>query len=237
MHLVRLDVGDSDDDWSKAGFDVVGHVVSVGGVAIRLRGSAGSTGSTGSTGHRRALSAWAFAEENNKNIKNRIVDLNGIDTVIGPEVSPATSTNKVHPNGVSHIDHIVLSSNDLRATIDAFAQHLNLHPKRIVGDNHMAFFKAGPTVIEVVQSKAISSISTSTLPSSSSVNDFLWGITFVTQDFEKSINVLGPLARKPKNAVQGRGRRIVTLNTGGKDDGISVHIAILSLPSTASDPK
>ncbi|KAJ3291779.1 hypothetical protein HDU79_002062 [Rhizoclosmatium sp. JEL0117] len=230
MHLVGLDVGDSDDDWSKAGFDVVGHVVSVGTVAIRLRGSAGSTG------HRRGLSAWAFAEEN-KNIKNRIVYLNGIDTVIGPEVSPATSTNTVHPNGVSHIDHIVLSSNDLRATIDAFAQHLNLHPKRIVGDYHMAFFKAGPTVIEVVQSKAISSISTSTVSSSSSVNDFLWGITFVTQDFEKSINVLGPLARKPKNAVQGRGRRIVTLNTGGKDDGISVHIAILSLPSTASDPK
>ncbi|ORY44355.1 hypothetical protein BCR33DRAFT_716910 [Rhizoclosmatium globosum] len=200
MHLVGLDVGDSDDDWSKAGFDVVGHVVSVGGVAIRLRGSAGSTGSTG---HRRGLSAWAFAEENNKSIKNRIVDLNGIDTVIGPEVSAATSTNTVHPNGVSHIDHIVLSSNDLRATIDAFAQHLNLHPKRIVGDNHMAFFKAGPTVIEVVQSKAISSISTSTVSSSSSVNDFLW-----------VYHVLGPLARKPKNAVQGRGRRIVTLNTG-----------------------
>jgi hypothetical protein len=52
-----------------------------------------------------------------------------------------------------------------------------------------------------------------------------WGLTLLTQDLDATAHYLGPLARKTRPAVQGKGRRIFTLAKGKA--GISVNMAFI----------
>ena len=76
-----------------------------------------------------------------------------------------------HPNGVTGIDHVVLMTPDLDATIDELsAEGHDLRRIREAGNGvRQAFFRLGPVILEVVGPMD---------------NAGLWGITFTVGDID-----------------------------------------------------
>lgn len=137
------------------------------------------------------LSQWSFH------------DLSGDD-----EVPPTP----MHPNDVRAIDHVVLLTPDLDATIDTLsADGHDLRRVRDAGNGmQQAFFRLGPVILEVV--------------GPSDGDERLWGITFTVDDLDATVAFLGDRVRPPKDAVQ-PGRRIATLDTAA---GSTVPIAFMT---------
>jgi hypothetical protein len=102
----ELEVADSVDAWTRAGFSVGADAVcQVGGVGIKLVGSDTATGVVG----------WSLR---GLPPAHALDDLDGIPTKrsTGAGAAPAT-----HANGVTSIDHVVLLSPDLNRTLEALA--------------------------------------------------------------------------------------------------------------------
>ncbi|KAJ3067667.1 hypothetical protein HDU98_009132 [Podochytrium sp. JEL0797] len=118
-------------------------------------------------------------------------------------------------------------------TLGAFSV-LGLLPKRVIGDHQMCFLKAGNCVMEMVKREDSTELGTESVPEKSGGARF-WGLTFTTDRFDASLEVLGEYAKVPKAAVQGRGRRIVTVDN--VRSGVSVNMAFMSLPVLNADSK
>jgi len=204
----ELEVADSVDVWTRAGFSVGADAVCrVGGVGIRLVGSDTATGVVGWS--LRGLPPGRATD-----------DLDGIPTKrsTGAGAAPAT-----HANGVTSIDHVVLLSPDLNRMVEALAT-VDVHPRRerdaeLGGQPiRQIFFRLGEVIVEVVGSPETAGEGPSTL----------WGITYVVDDVDATAAFFGDRTTPVKDAVQ-PGRRITTLHH--HELGMSVRSAMISAPA------
>ena len=119
-----------------------------------------------------------------------------------------------HPNGVIGLDHLVVFTPDLDASIDEYSS-MGLDLRRIReagGGRRQAFFRMGTPILEVVGPMEVPA-------------PYAWGLTFTVTDIDATASLLGDLLHPPKEAVQ-PGRRIATLD---RSAGSSTAIAFMSL--------
>ncbi|KAJ3405587.1 hypothetical protein HDV05_006523 [Chytridiales sp. JEL 0842] len=166
----------------------------------------------------------------------------------------------IHPNGAVGIDHIVILSPNFKKTIGMMAM-VSVHPRKMtqVRGTKMCFFRSGDVVIELVdigsndatmndnnstRSQDGNQIGATAAAAADNANVAdggaqFWGLTLLTRDLDATASYLGPnLARTIRPAVQGKGRRIFTLNH--KAVGISVNTAFIDRAletSVATDSK
>ncbi|HEY1831540.1 MAG TPA: hypothetical protein VGG38_14990 [Acidimicrobiales bacterium] len=192
--LVALQIADPPSLWRDLGFDVLDGVCTIDGVRHQL-GAAG-----------RGVVGWTL---------HGIASFDEVPTRIEPD--PAAEPGPAqHPNGVTRLDHVVVTSPNLDRTIAAFeAAGIELRRTRAASaEMTQAFFRVGPVIIEVVGSPTRNEEG----PAS------IWGLTFVVADLDATALMLGDRLRPPTDAVQS-GRRIATLDRGA---GSSVPIAFMT---------
>ncbi|MBM0124010.1 VOC family protein [Pimelobacter simplex] len=201
--LTDLVVADPPESWREAGFAVDDDgTCRVGAVRIRLVGRERGTG----------IVAWELA-----GVPSETAELDGIATTAataGP-AEPAT-----HPNGVTHLDHVVLLSPDLARTVAALeAVGLDVRRERdgVLGGAavRQVFFRLGEVILEVVGSPDAANEGASSL----------WGLTHTVADIDAAAALLGERTGRVKDAVQ-PGRRITTLRH--RDLAMSVRTALIS---------
>ncbi|TIC79669.1 VOC family protein [Nocardioides sp. GY 10113] len=205
--VAELVVADPPEAWVAAGFAVDegpgGPVCRVGSVRIRLAGPDAGRGIVG----------WAL-----RGLPPGVpAEVDGVPTALCDE-PPAAGAE--HPNGVTHVDHVVLLSPHLDRTVAALAG-LGLEPRRERDGDlggrpvRQVFYRLGEVILEVVGSPGESSDEPARL----------WGLTHVVEDLDAVVALLGEAAGTPKDAVQ-PGRRITTLRT--RDLGMSVRTALIT---------
>ena len=118
-----------------------------------------------------------------------------------------------HPNGAIALDHLVVFTPDLDASIDEYsAMGLDLRRVRDAGrGRQQAFFRIGNPILEVVGPIDVPEA-------------YAWGLTFTVGDLEATAALLGDLLRPAKDAVQ-PGRRIATVD---RNAGSTTAIAFMS---------
>jgi hypothetical protein len=119
----------------------------------------------------------------------------------GPSAPPAVE----HPNGATGIDHVVMLTGDLDATVERLrSEGLDHRRTRDAGEGRrQAFFVLGPCLLEVAGPVE--------------GGERLWGITLVAPD-------LAPFGGNPKDAVQ-PGRRITTIP---REAGLGIPVAVMT---------
>ena len=210
--LRAIDVTDPPGLWSDLGFavDATGRCL-VSGVALRLGAPplgatpsgatlsgatpSGATPSGGTAG----LGGWAV---------DGAPDLHELPVAAAEPESdavragdPADEPN--HRNGVTALDHVVVTTPDLDRTVAAFeASGVPLRRIRQAGAGvTQAFFRIGPVIIEVVSRED----SAGTGPAA------LWGLAFTVADLDATAAALGERLRPARPAVQ-PGRLIAALD-------------------------
>ena len=138
MTLLRLRIADDPTQWESLGFAVSDGTCTIGGVELELAGSSAGSGIVGWT----LEGDWP-------------AEMDGIATLSGAAASatPSTASRPAsHPNHVTSIDHLVVSTPDLDRTIEALlAAGLELRRIREIGKGiRQAFFWIGAVIIEVV---------------------------------------------------------------------------------------
>jgi len=202
--LCELTVADAPAAWRECGFEIDGDVCIVGDIRIRLAPVEG----------RRGLIGWSLRGAD-------LQDLDGLPTATS-EVPPPDSAPQ-HPNGITAIDHVVAISSDLDRTVSALtAAGLDLRRVREeptpAGAPRQAFFRVGPTILEVVQEPPEVTAEKGDRPA------FFWGLAFVAPELEATVARLGEHASEVRDAVQ-PGRRIATLRRAA---GLALPVALMS---------
>ncbi len=201
--LRRLLVCDKPDAWIDAGFSVTNNETSIGGIALRFVETTGD----GQTG---GIIGWEMTE-----IEDGSID--GIFS-IATDAPPATPT--MHPNGVSHLDHVVVMTPDIERTTTAM-RSFGFSVKRtreVPGTDPVKlqlFIWAGETILEVVGPTD----PTGNGPAS------IWGLALTTENMEHATNAVGQFISTPKPAVQ-PGRQIATINSKGL--GMTTALALMT---------
>jgi hypothetical protein len=125
--------------------------------------------------------------------------------------APTTAPPR-HPNGAIKIDHVVMTTPDLRGTF-AELEALGLELRRIreAGEGRrQGFFRLGETLLEVV--------------GPAGDEPAFWGLVVVVEDLDALAQRLGDDLGSVRDAVQ-PGRRIATLRAGA---GCGVPLAFMS---------
>ncbi len=119
-----------------------------------------------------------------------------------------------HPNGAIKLDHLVMTTPDLAATIaELEGKGLELRRVREAGEGRrQAFFRLGETLLEVV--------------GPAGEQTALWGLTVVVEDLDALATRLGDDLGTIRDAVQ-PGRRIATVRPSA---GCGVPLAFMSKP-------
>jgi hypothetical protein len=184
--LVALDVADDPTAWQAAGFTVTDGVALVGEVAIRL---------IGGDGH--GIVGWTLS-----GVELDGDRLDGLPTTVVDAAPPLTPAP--HPNGVRGLDHVVVMTPDLDRTIAAIEAAgpglRRIRETEVAGrPARQAFFRFGPTVLEVVGGAEPSGDGPATW----------FGLAVDVDDLDQTALVLGDALGTVKVAVQ-EGRRIAT---------------------------
>jgi hypothetical protein len=201
----ELTVADASDAWAALGFALDGDTCVVGDVRIRLVGSDAGKG----------LLGWSVREVGS-------TELDGLPTARSDR--PLPSARPAHPNGVATLDHVVAITPALERTVVAL-QSAGLDLRRIreeptpAGAPRQAFFRLGPTILEVVQEPAEASER-----AGGDRPAFFWGLAFVSSDLDATVAGLGDRVSEIRPAVQ-PGRRIATLR---RSAGLSVPVALIT---------
>lgn len=199
-------VGDPADAWTAAGFAVdEDGTCRIGQVRIRL---------VGRDGGKRIL-GWSLRGAPPARLADGSVD--GLPTTASdaPAAEPAT-----HPNGATHIDHVVLLSPDLARTAAAL-EALDV-PARGERDTdtygapmRQIFFRLGEVILELVGQ-----------PDTAGEGEpGFFGLAITVADLDAAGALLGDHLGPAKDAVQ-EGRRIATLRH--REVGMSVATALMS---------
>jgi catechol 2,3-dioxygenase-like lactoylglutathione lyase family enzyme len=204
--LDELTVADAAEAWRECGFAVEGDLCAVGEVRIRFAPKEG-----------RGLVGWSLRGLDS-------VELDGLPTTRSEEPPPPAGAP--HPNGVTGLDHVVAVSSDLDRTVAALeAAGLDLRRVREeptpAGAPRQAFFRLGPTILEVVQEPP-----EATERAGGDRPTFFWGLAFLAPDLDRTVASLGDRAGEARPAVQ-PGRRIATLR---RSAGLSVPVALMTPP-------
>jgi catechol 2,3-dioxygenase-like lactoylglutathione lyase family enzyme len=243
--LLSLSVADDPGVWASMGFTVVDGRVRVGSVDIVCTGSV-----AGEDAHR-GITGWTFASPG----IGAPSELDGIP-VTRVSAIPEAPLTLAHLNGVSSIDHLVVSTPDLDRTValfEAAGLECRRQRERVYDDNpngtvRQAFFwlrdapVPGATfppervLCEVVGPKVVD-------PRKADRPASFFGLAFTSDDLDGTASVMGEMLKPPVTAVQA-GRRIATVRSSA---GSTVPIAIMSPhidpdnrphldPTTVSEP-
>ncbi len=142
-----------------------------------------------------------------------------IDGVIVEVRDPAPPMFADHPLGVSHIDHVVITTDSLSRTCGAIADITGSSLKRVreAGEIRQGFHRVGGSgglIVEVVERAGLAEGSVS-----------LWGFVLVVDDIAATCTTLGPdVISESRPAVQ-PGRSIATVRT---EAGLGVPLALMS---------
>ena len=198
--LAAIELGDQPDAWRTAGFavDTSGRL-QLGSTEIRLTGRGGTP-------------AWSIVGVD--------APIDGLPVVRDADRDPAAAT--AHPNGITRIDHVVISTGDGDRTVDAFTS-AGLPPRRtreVTDGPHpmrQTFCWAGDVIIEIVAPLE---------PDGAAPLAATWfGLALVADDLDDTAARLGDLLSTPRDAVQA-GRRIAGLRH--LEIGISLPVAVMS---------
>lgn len=195
--LSTLDVGGPIEPWRDLGFTGATSV-RVGRVVLRFPDPAA-----------RGLRGWGLEGARGG---ERPAAIDGIPTS-WPGAHPESLPR--HPNGATHIDHVVLATPDLPRTEAALAA-IGLEPRRRreAGDLVQTFYRLAPGLLEVVSRPGEAGDG----PAS------LWGFTVVVEDLDALAARLGDRLGRVKDAVQ-PGRRIATVR---REAGLGVPLAFMT---------
>lgn len=197
--LHEIVVGDEPSAWAEAGFTVHGDSVTIDHTRIRLTGPSDGRGI-------RSIALDAIAER----------DLDGVPVHRAEPAGQAPS----HPNGINHIDHLVVMSEDCDRTTVAL-EAAGLESRRVrrfeMGgvQRRQTFFWLGDVILELVGADE---------PQGSAPAN-AWGLALTSEDIDQTAEVLDGRCSPPKDAVQ-PGRRITTIATKALD--ISTALAVMS---------
>lgn len=225
--LRRLLIGDPPMAWAEAGFTVEhgehGHWTTLGTVAVRFVDGGGP-----------GLQGWELADHTDTDPTTSAeteidtsaggpvgvelpASVDGIPTA--PTTDPAP-TALDHPNGVSRLDHVVVTTPDLGRTMAAL-EAVGFEARRtrdIPGTDpvrRQVFVWAGEAILEVV----------GTAEPTGDGPAGLWGLALTSSDLDRAAEQLGDRITTPKDAVQ-PGRRIATIDT--RSLGIGTAIALMT---------
>ncbi len=199
-------VGDPSAAWQAAGFAVDDDgTCRIGSVRVRL---------VGRDGGKRIL-GWSLRGAPPARLADGVLD--GLPTTASqaPPAAPAA-----HPNGATHIDHVVLLSPDLARTTAALAE-LDVEPRgerdteSYGAPMRQVFFRLGEVILELVGQRE----------ASGDGDPGFFGLAVTVSDLDDAALELGEHLGSIKDAVQD-GRRIATLRH--RDLGMSVAIALMS---------
>ncbi len=214
--LISCSVADDASLWATLGFVVNDHRVQVGPVAFVLTGASSDKG----------ITSWMLSADSGAlpgSIDGLITD-----SIVGarpPDPAPS------HPNGVTGIDHLVVSTPHLARTVDVF-EDLGIECRRqrdgaAYGQQQMkqAFFWLGSgspsdrVILEIVGPSIIDPD-----PAVSDAPASFFGIAFVADDLTATQSFFGDLMKPPIDAVQA-GRLITTISSRA---GSSLAMAVMS---------
>lgn len=211
--LLTVDVGDDAAAWAAAGFAVApgpdGDLVWLGSTALRLTGRGGR------------VEGWA--------LQGVTTPIDGLATTEPAGTGTGDGTAPPHPNGISRIDHVVVSSGDVDRSVAAFGEAgFEVRGERSTtsygSPMRQVFFWAGDVIVELIGpdvGEPVSDDATS-----------VFGLALVADDLDTTAAHLGELLSTPKDAVQ-PGRRIAGLR--GAKVGISVPVAVMSPHERSAD--
>jgi hypothetical protein len=199
VQLAAIDIGGDSEPWLALGLDVdaYGRVPFSNGALEFVGGAAGIVG---------------LAVEG---VPDLAPHIDGVQIRQG-ESTPAIA----HPLGVLEIDHVVVMTDSLERTSDAFHAVLGLECRRIRETDtvRQAFHRFDPRggrrgcIIEIVENARVRTPS-------------LFGLVLNLVDLDESARLLGPdVVGTPKSAVQ-PGRRIATVRGSA---GLHVPVALMS---------
>ena len=163
------------------------------------------------------LTGWSLREVEG-------AELDGLATTRSERQPPGEAP--AHPNGVTALDHVVAITPALDRTVAAL-QGAGLDLRRVreeptpAGAPRQAFFRLGPTILEVVQEPA-----EAIERAGGDRPAFFWGLAFVAPDLDATVAGLGDRVSEIRPAVQ-PGRRIATLR---RSAGLSVPVALMTPP-------
>lgn len=146
----------------------------------------------------------------------QITDIDGVTVEVRDPAPPMFAD---HPLGVSHIDHVVITTDSLSRTCGAIADITGSSLKRVreAGEIRQGFHRVGGSgglIVEVVERAGLAEGSVS-----------LWGFVLVVDDIAATCTTLGPdVISESRPAVQ-PGRSIATVRT---DAGLGVPLALMS---------
>ncbi len=198
-------VGDPPEAWTAAGFVVDDDgTCRIGTVRVRL---------VGRNGGKRIL-GWSLRDAPPARLADGVLD--GLPTSLST-ATPATGAE--HPNGATHIDHVVLLSPDLPRTTKALEalgieQRGERETTSYGAPMRQIFFRLGEVVLELVGG---------TEPGAGDPGFF--GLAITVSDLDAAVALLSEHIGDAKDAVQ-EGRRIATLRH--RDLGMSVATALIS---------
>jgi hypothetical protein len=201
--VAELTIGDDPDSWQDAGFSVEDSCCTLGDVVVRFGGGG------------RGVDSWVLVHPDRD---PGVIDLDGLSTTLVTGTDPPERAR--HDNGISGLDHIVVSTPDIDRTTWAFAG-IDVEERRTrdttAGGSPLRqrFFRMG-TVIEVIGPPE---------PVGEAGPARFWGLAVVSDDLDGTAATLGDRLGRVKDAVQ-PGRRIATMRT--RELGISVPIAVMS---------
>ncbi len=225
LRLISLAVADEPSVWTDLGFVVREGQVRLGGVDIVCVGNSLAVGRNG------GIVGWTFGESNDNSMVNNIDGIPVVTAVVDPTRS---LTQPSHPNGVSAIDHLVVSTPDLDRTIAAFEAaglECRRQRERTYGSGpgattmRQAFFWFGDpngpanerVICEVVGPAVVD-------PSKADRAASFFGLALTSTDLAATAIAMGDCLKPPVTAVQA-GRQIATVRSSA---GSSVAIAIMS---------
>jgi hypothetical protein len=181
--------------WERAGFAIERSATQVGAVGIRFVDGQGILG-------------WRLST-------TTPVEIDGL-----PVSPPADGTGPAgpHPNGATHIDHVVVLTPDLERTTSALAEFA-IDRRRVReaetddGLLRQGFFRLGEVILEAVAHPRVEDGPAR-----------FWGITFAVEDLDASAELLGDHLGSTHDAVQ-PGRRIATVRPSA---GLGLPVALIS---------
>lgn len=137
-----------------------------------------------------------------------------------------------HPNGISSIDHIVVSTGDVERTTRALAAvGIEARGGRSTtsygAPMRQVFFWLGDVILELVgpeQDEATTDAPTTDAPTTDAPTT-VFGLALVAPDLDATVQAMGDLVGEPADAVQ-PGRRIAGIR--GRETGVSLPLAVMS---------
>jgi hypothetical protein len=218
----ELTIADPPEAWREAGFAVDDDSFAVGSVVVRLAGPDAGRGIVGCT-MRGIAAEGADGLPVSGADGSPVADLDGLP-VSHSDSPPRDAVERVHPNGVRTLDHLVAFTPSLERTVPSLEQ-AGLDLRRIReeptpgGAPRQAFFRLAEVILEVVE-----------VPPGSreehnpDAPSRFWGLAFGVTDLDLCAAYLGERLGEPRDAVQ-PGRRIATLR---REAGLSPGIAFMT---------